>query len=72
MIDLFGKKPLDLTNVTCHSGGAQGADTAWENIGAEFGVTTKAYSYKTSFHKSLNSLLFNIPKSSLWKMSQKR
>ena len=44
MIDLF-KKPLDLNNVVCHSGGAQGSDTYWENTGAEFGVKTKAYSY---------------------------
>jgi hypothetical protein len=56
MIDLFGKKPLDLNNVICHSGGAQGSDTYWENIGEEFGVKTKAYSYKTKYHKSPNKI----------------
>ena len=55
MIDLF-KKPLDLNNVVCHSGGAQGSDTYWENTGAEFGVKTKAYSYKTKYHKSPNKV----------------
>ena len=55
MIDLF-KKPLDLNNVICHSGGAQGSDTYWENIGDEFGVKTKAYSYKTKYHKSPNKV----------------
>lgn len=56
MIDLFGKKPLDLNNVICHSGGAQGSDTYWENIGEEFGVKTKAYSYKTKYHTSPNKV----------------
>lgn len=55
MIDLF-KKPLDLNNVICHSGGAQGSDTYWENIGGEFGVKTKAYSYKTKYHNSPNKV----------------
>lgn len=56
MIDLFGKKPIDLNNIICHSGGAQGSDTYWENIGAEFGVKTKAYSYKTKYHNSPNKI----------------
>lgn len=56
MIDIFGIKPLDLNNVVCHSGGAQGSDTYWENIGEEFGVVTKAYSHKTEYHKSKNKV----------------
>ena len=50
MIDIFDNKPLDLNNIVCHSGGAVGSDSEWENIGKEFGVKTKAYSYKTSYH----------------------
>ena len=56
MIDIFDKKPLDLTKITCHSGGAQGADTYFENIGESFGVKTKAYSYKTKYHISENKV----------------
>ena len=47
MIDIFDNKKLDLSNIVCHSGGAVGSDTEWENIGKEFGVKTMAYSYKT-------------------------
>lgn len=36
----------------CHSGGAIGSDTYWEEIGKEYGVVTKAYSYKTKYHTS--------------------
>jgi hypothetical protein len=53
MIDIFEDK-IDLSNITCHSGGAEGSDSCWESIGAKFGVKTKAYSYKTGHHKSSN------------------
>ena len=56
MIDIFDNKKLDLTNITCHSGGAVGSDSEWENIGKEFGVSTNAYSYKTSYHVSENKV----------------
>jgi hypothetical protein len=56
MIDIFDKKPLDLNNVTCHSGGALGADTAWEKLGEKFGVKTRAYSWKTPMHQSVNKV----------------
>lgn len=56
MIDIFDKKPLDKTNIVCHSGGAVGSDTYWETIGEEFGVKTKAYSYKTNYHQSKNKV----------------
>jgi len=52
MIDIFDKIKLDLDNITCHSGGALGADTYWADIGKEYGVMTKAYSYKTKYHDS--------------------
>jgi len=56
MIDIFDKKPIDLANIVCHSGGAEGSDTAWEKIGEKFGVKTKAYSYKTKVHTSPNKV----------------
>jgi hypothetical protein len=56
MIDIFDNKELDLNNIVCHSGGAVGSDTEWEVIGQEFGVKTRAYSYKTAKHESLNKV----------------
>lgn len=56
MIDIFDKKILDLGNIICHSGGAQGSDSYWEDIGREFGVITRAYSYKTKYHTSENKV----------------
>ena len=56
MIDIFDKIPIDYDNLVCHSGGAEGSDIAWETIGESFGVKTKAYSYKTKYHKSLNKV----------------
>jgi hypothetical protein len=37
---------------TCHSGGAEGADTIWETFAALYGLKIKAWSYKTKYHKS--------------------
>lgn len=56
MIDIFDKNNIDLSNITCHSGGAIGADTHWEEIGQKFGVKTKAYSYKTKSHTTTNKV----------------
>lgn len=56
MIDIFVKKELDLTKITCHSGGAIGADSLFETIGSNFGVRTFAYSYKTKYHNSPNKV----------------
>lgn len=56
MIDIFDKKPISMTNVICHSGGALGSDTAWETIGEEYDVKTNAYSYKTKYHTSINKV----------------
>ena len=56
MIDLFENPKINITNITCHSGGAEGSDTYWEKLGQEFGVKTKAYSYKTKYHQSTNKV----------------
>jgi len=53
--DIFNKK-IDLTKITCHSGGAIGSDSFWEKIGEEFGVKTRAYSYRTKSHVSPNKV----------------
>lgn len=55
-IDIFDLKPINMTNIVCHSGGADGPDTAWETIGEKFGVSTRAYSYKTKNHGSPNKV----------------
>lgn len=57
MIEIFNiKSELDLTNIVCHSGGAKGSDFFFETIGEEFGVKTRAYSYKTPKHQSPNKV----------------
>ncbi len=58
MIDIFNmENKLDLTNITCHSGGATGADFfSFETIGENYGVKTKAYSYKTKYHTTENKV----------------
>lgn len=56
MIDIFDEPKLDLKNITCHSGGAQGADSFFETFGAKVGVKTRAYSYKTKYHNSPNKV----------------
>jgi hypothetical protein len=56
MIDIFGELEIDLNNITCHSGGAEGADTYWEKMGEKINVKTRAYSYKTKMHTSPNKV----------------
>jgi hypothetical protein len=56
MIDIFDNKSLDFDNIICHSGGAIGSDTIWENEGVKFNIKTMAYSYKTPKHVSLNKV----------------
>lgn len=55
-MDFFNDIKLDYNNIICHSGGAIGSDTYFETIGAEYGVKTRAYSYKTEYHKSSNKV----------------
>jgi hypothetical protein len=45
-------KAIKLSDTTCMSGGAAGSDTYWCNIGKEYNVKTKAFSYKTGYHNS--------------------
>lgn len=56
MLDFFEEQELDLSDITCHSGGAEGSDKYWEMIGEKYGVKTNAYSYKTSYHVSKNKV----------------
>jgi hypothetical protein len=56
MFDIFEEIPLDKSKIVCHSGGAEGSDTYFSTIGKEFGVTTRAYSYKTRYHSSLDKV----------------
>ena len=53
---IFEDEKIDLKDITCHSGGALGADTYWEQLGEPFGVKTNAYSYKTSYHTGKNKV----------------
>lgn len=52
MIDIFGNKPIRLDKLVCHSGGAEGSDTMFSQIGKKYDVKTNAYSYKTKYHDS--------------------
>jgi hypothetical protein len=54
--DLFSKRPLKRERMICHSGGAIGSDTVWEEVGEQFGIKTNAYSYKTKSHQSPNKV----------------
>jgi len=56
MIDIFGNPPIRLDKLVCHSGGAIGSDTYFETIGDNYGVKTKAYSYKTKYHTTENKV----------------
>ena len=58
--DLFNKRPLKRERMICHSGGAIGSDTVWEEIGGEFGVKTNAYSYKTKSHTTSNKVEISL------------
>lgn len=45
-----------ISKIRCHSGGAIGADTYFEEIGELYAIKTMAYSYKTPYHKSKNKI----------------
>ena len=55
-MDFFVNDDIDLNKITCHSGGAIGSDTYFETIGSKYGIKTKAYSYKTPKHTSVNKI----------------
>jgi hypothetical protein len=42
---------------TCHSGGASGADSVWENICKEYGIETIPYSFNGHNQNSLNPIV---------------
>jgi len=52
-MDIFKFKPEE---ITCHSGGASGADTIWELFCTLYGIKVNAWSHKTKSHKSTNKI----------------
>jgi hypothetical protein len=54
--DLFENKDLKAEQITCHSGGAEGADTEWEISCIKVGIKVNAYSYKTKYHTTKNKV----------------
>ena len=46
----------DQSLVTLHSGGARGSDTKFEDEAQKRGFQVRAYSYKTTYHKSPNKV----------------
>lgn len=56
MINILNEEKINLNNLTCHTGGAEGSDSMWEKEGMEYGVRIKAYSYKTPKHQSKNKV----------------
>jgi len=57
MKDIFGKiESVNPNLVTCHTGGAKGADTIWEAFTLQYGGKVNAYSYKTKYHNSPNKV----------------
>jgi len=48
-----------MNDYICHSGGAEGADMAWELVGAEYGVKTIAYSFKGHTQHGKNQKILN-------------
>ena len=57
MKDIFGKiESIKPSECTCHSGGAKGSDTIWEDLTIRYGGKVKAYSYKTEYHNTPNKV----------------
>lgn len=51
------KEIIHLKDCTLHSGGAQGSDLSWDEIGCLYGLKNiKHYSYQTKYHNSPNKL----------------
>lgn len=53
---MISKKNTLQNNFRCHSVGAEGADTCFEEIEQKSGVQILAYTYKTAYHKSENKV----------------
>jgi len=56
MINLFEEPPIDPKEIICHSGGAIGSDTIFENMTIKYGGQVRAYSYQTPKHISPNKV----------------
>ncbi len=54
--DLFNKRVIKKERMCCHSGGAIGSDTVWEENCDMRGIKVNAYSYKTKSHESPNKV----------------
>lgn len=57
LAEILNETPVSsTTEFVNYSGGAVGSDTAWEEIGAKYGVKTKAFSFKGHDTKSPNKI----------------
>lgn len=56
MIDIFDKIEIDRSKMICHSGGAKGSDTIFEELSIKYGIKVNAYSYKTKYHTGPNKV----------------
>lgn len=58
MNNIFGKEEVKVhpSETTCHTGGAIGSDTVWEELISNHGGDVRAYSYKTKYHNSVNKV----------------
>lgn len=56
MIDIFDKIEIDRSKMICHSGGAKGSDTIFEEFSMKYGIKVNAYSYKTKYHTGPNKV----------------
>lgn len=56
MIDIFDKMEIDRSKMICHSGGAKGSDTVFDELSMKYGIKVNAYSYKTKYHTGPNKV----------------
>lgn len=53
---MFDPPKIDKTKLTLHTGGALGSDSYFEKLSIEYGISVRAYSYKTKYHNSPNKV----------------
>jgi hypothetical protein len=53
---MFDPPKIDKTKLTLHTGGALGSDSYFEKVSIEYGISVRAYSYKTKYHNSPNKV----------------
>ena len=56
---MFDPPKIDKTKLTLHTGGALGSDSYFEKLSIEYGISVRAYSYKTKYHNS--PILRSVP-----------